>query len=194
MGTYYRHTRSEKREVLYSFQCEHCGKNSGTLTAVIVGPEATDNSNFKSLSPEREEKLCSRAHVNLVEKVKEVHKDATEKNIFSTEFRDQCPYCSQPQSWAVSGLKKKMFENPIVCLGVGTVFGVIAVLGHYFTDMEYMTLPLAAGIFALGVAAAAVCLVWNIVKISTKSKKTATGVRNIPVIDWSTVGNLLNEQ
>ena len=49
--------------MLYSFQCEHCGKNSGTLTAVIVGPEATDNSNFKSLSPEREEKLCSRAHV-----------------------------------------------------------------------------------------------------------------------------------
>lgn len=193
MGTYYRHTRSEKAEVPYSFQCEHCGKNSGSLRAVITGMEATDNSNFKTLNDEREEKLRKRAHENLVQKIKDTHKDAVEKNIFSTDFRDQCPHCSQPQSWAVSGLKKKMFENPIVCLGVGGVFSVIAVLGHYFTDMEYITLSLAGGIFAIGVAAAVACLVWNVAKINIKSKKTSSGVRNLPVIDWGYVKDLLNE-
>ena len=193
MGTYYQHTRSEKAEVPYSFQCEHCGKHSGSMRAVITGPEATDNSNFKTLNAEREEKLRQRAHENLVQAMKEIHKDAVEKNIFSTDFRDQCPHCNQPQSWAVSGMKKKMFENPIVCLGVGAIISLIAVLCHYFTDMEYVTLSVAAGIFAIGVAAAIVCLIWNVTKINIKTKKTASGVRNLPVIDWSTVKELLNE-
>ena len=192
MGSYYKHKRSEKVEVPYSFQCEHCGKDSGLLKAVLVGTEATDNSNFKTLSQDREDNLCKRAHEYLVQKVKETHKDAEEK-IFSTEFRDQCPNCRQPQSWAVSGLKKKMFENPLVCLGVGAFFAVIAVIGHYFTDEEYMTLTLAAGIFGVGVAAAVACLVWNVVKINIKSKKTAVGMHNFPVIDWSGVQSLLNE-
>ena len=195
MGSYYRHTRSEKAEVPYSFQCEHCGKDTGPMMAVIVGPEATDNSNFKTLNPDREQKLCKRAHDNLVNELKSLHKNATEKNIISTKFNDQCPNCHQPQSWAVSGLKNKMFENPLVCLGVGTVFSVIAVLAHFFADnMEYVTLPMAAGIFGLGVAAAAGCLVWNVIKINSKSKKTASGMHNLPKIDWSAVSNLLEEQ
>lgn len=193
MGTYYRHTRSEKAEVPYSFQCEHCGKNSGALRAVINGPEAEDNSNFKTLNEEREEKLCRRAHENLVREMKSIHKDAVEKKIFSTDFIDKCPHCSQPQSWAVSGLKKKMFENPIVCLGVGAVISLLAVLCHYFTDMEYVTLPLAAGIFAVSVAAAVVCLLWNMAKISAKTKKTSSGAKNLPVIEWGAVQGLLNE-
>lgn len=193
MGSYYRHTRSEKAEVPYSFQCEQCGKSSGPLRAVITGTEATDNSNFKTLSPDREEKLRKRAHENLVREIKDVHKDAVENHIFSTDFHDQCPYCHQPQSWAVSGLKRNMFQNPIVCLCVGAIFGVIGVLGHYFTDMEYMTLSAAAGIFAVGVVAAAGCLVWNIIKINQKTKKTASGMRNTPVIDWNPVQSLLNE-
>ena len=194
MGTYYRHTRSEKAEVPYSFQCEHCGKDSGPMRAVINGPDATYNSNFKNLSPDREEKLCREAHAKLVRELKDVHQNVVEKKIFSTDFHDQCPYCHQPQSWAVSGLKNKMFENPLVCLGVGTFIAVIAVLVYYFGDMEYMTLSVAAGIFGAGVVAAIGCLVWNVIKINAKVRKTASGVQRFPVIDWSAVQNLLNEQ
>lgn len=194
MGTYYRHTRTEKAEVPYSFQCEHCGKESGLLTAAIVGPEATYNSNFKTLSPDREDKLCREAHGNLVRKMKEIHKDVVEKKIFSTDFNDQCPFCHQPQSWAVSGLKKKMYENPSVCLGVGTIIALIAVACHYVGDMEYMTLSVAAGIFGVGAVAALGCLVWNVIKIQQKTKKTASGVQRFPVIEWDAVQSLLNEQ
>lgn len=193
MGTYYRHTRSEKAEVPYSFQCEHCGKDSGPMRAVINGPEATFNSNFKTINPDRESKLCKEAHENLVRELKSIHKNTVEKKIFSTDFHDECPYCHQPQSWAVSGLKNKMFENPIVCLGVGTIIAVIAVLVYYFGDVEYMTLSLAAGIFGVGVVAAAGCLVWNVIKINSKVKKTSSGVQRTPVIDWGAVQNLLNE-
>lgn len=177
----------------YSFQCEHCGKDSGILRAVIVGTEATENSNFKTLKPERDKKLCQRAHENLVRKMKEIHKNAGE-NVYAKEFLDQCPCCHAPQSWAVSGMKKKMFENPLVCLCVGAVFAVIAVLGHYFSDMEYLTLTAAAGVFGAGVVAAAGCLIWNVVRINSKTKKTAAGNRNLPSIDWSAVQNLLEEQ
>ena len=52
-------------------------------------------------------------------------------------------------------------------MGAGAVNSVIAVLCHYFTDMEYVT---------LSVAAAVGCL-----------------VRNLPVIDWSAVKELPNE-
>ncbi len=193
MGTYYRHMRSEKAEVPYSFLCEHCGKDSGPLRAVITGMEASDNSNFKTLNEQREEKLCKRAHEYLVRQVKEVYKDAVEKKVFSVDFKDQCPYCHQPQSWAISGLRKKLFENPTVCLVVGTIFALLAVFVHYFGDMEYVTLPLAAGIFAVGAVAAAACLVYNMSKLGVKSRKTASGAGQLPVIDWEAVRNLLNE-
>lgn len=194
MGAYYQHTRVEKANVPYSFRCEHCGKDSGPQEAVITGPEARENSNFKTLNPTQEEKLCKRAHENLVREIKGIYKDTVENNIFSTDFHDKCPHCNQPQSWALSVLKKKRFENPAVCLGVGTIISLIIVLGYYFSIADYFTLSMAAVVFAFGVAAAIVCLLWNMIKIGIKGKKTASGMQNLPVIDWSPVQNLLNEQ
>jgi len=194
MGTYYRHTRSEKAEVPYSFQCERCGKESGLLRAVIVGSDANYNSNFKTLSPDREEKLSREAHGYLVRKMKKIHEDAVEKKIFSTDFHDECPFCHQPQSWAVSGLKKKMYDNPIACLVVGAIVAMIVLVGHYSGDIEFMTLPVAAGVFAVGVVAALCALVWNVIKIQKKTRKAASDVRRFPVIDWDAVRNLLNEE
>lgn len=194
MGTYYRHTRTEKANVPYSFQCEQCGKESGPLTAVIIGPEATYNSNFKTLSPDREEKLCREAHGKLVRKLQGTHRDVVEKKIFSMEFKDQCPFCQQPQSWAVSGLKKKMYGNPAVCLGLGTIIALIALACHYSGDMEYVTIPMVAGIFGVGVVAALGCLVWNVIKIRQKTKNSASGVQHFPIIEWDAVQELLREQ
>ncbi len=194
MGTYYRHTRTEKANVPYSFVCEQCGKESGPLTAVIIGPEATYNSNFKTLNPDREEKLCKDAHDRLVRKLKETHRDAVEKKIFSLDFKDQCPFCQQPQSWAVSGLKKKMYGNPGVCLFLGAFLALIALVCHYSGDMEYVTLPMAAGIFGVGAVAALGCLIWNVIKIQQKTRKTNPGPQRFPVIEWDAVGSLLNEQ
>ena len=193
MSTYYKHTRTEQVEVPYSFRCEHCSKESGSMWAVVTG-EATTNSNFKTINDEQEKKLRERTHKNLVAKTKELHKDVTEKNIYPSDFKDVCPHCHQPQSWAVSGMKNKLFENLIVALCVGGFFALIAVLGHYFSDMEYLTLPLAGGIFALGAAVAVLLLIWNLVQLGVKTKKTSSGTqKNLPVINWEAVSSLLNE-
>lgn len=193
MSSYYRHTRTETVEVPYSFRCEHCSKDSGSMWAVVTG-EAETKSNFRTINDEQEKNLRLRAHKNLVLNVKALHENVTVKNIFPTVFKDACPHCHQPQSWAVSGLKDKMFENPIVALCVGGFFGLIAALGHYFTDMEYLTLPLAGGIFAVGAAVALVLLIWNMIMLAAKKKKTSSGAqKNLPVINWAAVQNLLDE-
>ena len=192
MGTYYRHIRTERAEVPYSFQCEHCGQESGLRRAVIVGPKATYSSNFDTLSPDREEMLRRQAHNNLVRKMKEIHKDAVEKKIFPKDFNDQCPFCYKYQSWAVPLLKKKMYKEPKVCLIVGTIIAMIVVTCCY--DIDTGALPMAAGIFVAGAVAALGCLVWNVMKIQQKIKETASGVQRFPVIEWDAVRNLLNEQ
>ncbi len=193
MSTYYKHKRTESTEVPYSFQCEHCMKDSGLLTATITG-EAEHSSNFNVLTEKETVKLHERAHANLVKELKTVHKDATEKQIYSTKFRDECPHCHKPQSWGVSGLKNKMFENPIVITLVGAFFSIIAVIGHYFTEEEFMTLQLAAGIFGAGLAIAVIVLIWNIIQINIKAGKAAAGMqKNVPVINWQAVQSMLNE-
>ena len=197
MGSYYKHTRSEHIELPYSFQCEHCGKDSGSMRAVITGADAIYNNYTKTLNDKQEEKLHQEAHKNLVKEIKNVHKDVVEKQIYPTEFHDNCPSCHQPQSWAVSGLQKKKYQNPIVCLALGIFFGLWALLIYFIDDDPSMkaTMPYtAAVIFVVGVVSAIGCLLWNIRKINQKTKQTSSGVQHVPVIEWGAVQHLLNEQ
>ena len=57
MGSYYRHRKTESVDVPYSFRCEQCMKDSGTLKATITGMEAEMNSNFKTLNEKNQKKL-----------------------------------------------------------------------------------------------------------------------------------------
>lgn len=193
MSSYYRHTRTEKVEVPYSFRCEHCSKDSGSMWVTVVG-QAQENSNFKTLNDEREKKLCKQAHLNLVRKIQALHKDVVEKQIFSTDFNDSCPHCHQPQSWAVSGLKSQLYKNPVVALCVGAFFSLVVVAGHYSEMERDLPLSLAGWIMAVGVAAALGLLIWNLIKLGMKTKKTSSGTqKNLPVINWAAVQSLLDE-
>ena len=122
--------------------------------------------------------------------MKETYKDATEKQIYSTEFKDECPFCHKPQSWAVSGLKKDMFTTPIVC----AVIGLILAAGCYFFAEVDNNLAVALAVAAVFLAAAVVIFIVNLVKIGSKMKKTSSSTqRNLPVIEWSAVQRILNE-
>lgn len=192
---YYKHTRVKDTNVPYHFQCENCMKNSGDLQAHIIGAEAVYNSNFKTINDDRANKLEKEAYENLAKKVKETYKDATEKEIYSTEFKDECPHCHKPQSWGVSGLKKKRFDTPIVIFILGIIFFVIALIAYYFTDIEYLTLPIVFGILGVAVVCSIIVFIWNTLKIKKKIKETsANGTQNTPVIDWNTVQELLSEK
>lgn len=190
MGTYYRHRKTESVEVPYSFRCEQCMKDSGTLKATITGMEAEMNSNFKTLNEKNRKKLDEIAHTYLVREVKEVHRNATEKNIYSKVFKDECPYCHKPQSWAISGAKDDMFGTPIVCVILGIIIGAGC---YFFSGVENnLTIALVAAGICLALAAGS--LILNIIKIQNKKKQTATVVqKNVPVIEWDAVDHILGE-
>lgn len=190
MGTYYRHKKSESINVPYSFKCEQCMKDSGPLSATIVGMEAEINSNYRELEYNKQQKLNEMAHKNLVRDAKEAYKNATEKQIFVKAFKDECPHCHKPQSWAVSGLKNDMFGNSIVSL----IVGLIVAAGCYFFSGVDNAMQIAIAAFGISVVVAVILLVVNIAKVSSKKKKTANVTqRNVPVIEWSAIQNILNE-
>lgn len=190
MGTYYKHTKTEKIDVPYSFCCEQCMKDSGPMVAVIYGSQAEINSNYNKLDEKKQQKLAEMAHANLVRAVKEAHRNATEKNIYIKAFKDQCPFCNKPQSWAVSGIKDEMFSTPIVCV----VAAIIVALGCYFFSGVEENLMIAIAVMGIGLVAAAGSLLFNLSKVLRKKKQTSTAARkNVPVIEWDVVRYLLNE-
>lgn len=187
--TYYKHTRVRETRIPYSFECENCKQNSGNLQAHIVGAEAIHNSNFREISDDRAEKLEKQAYKNLAVKVKKAYKDATEKGIYWTEFKDECPHCHKSQSWGVSGLKKNRFDTPFVIFGVGIMLFIVLLIGHY------VTLPIAFGILGASFVCAVISFIWNTIKINMRAKETsASGTKNLPNIDWNRVQELLNAE
>lgn len=175
----------------YSFRCEQCMKDSGQLVATISGIEAEINSNYKELEYNKQQILNEQAHKNLVRAVKDAHTNATQKNIFSKDFKDECPHCHKPQSWAVSGLKDDMFGTPIVCVILGIILGA----GCYFFSGVDNALTIAIIVAGICFVLAAGSLILNIIKIGNKKKQTsAVSQKNVPEIEWGAVQDILNEK
>ena len=56
MSTYYKHTKRMSVDIPYSFRCEQCMQETGTLTATIQA-QAELNTNFKNLNEKKQQKL-----------------------------------------------------------------------------------------------------------------------------------------
>lgn len=187
MSTYYKHTKKMSIDVPYSFRCEQCMQESGTLMATIQA-QAELNTNFKKLNEKKQQKLDEMAKANLVKEVKRAHQNATEKQIYDTAFKDKCPHCQKPQSWAVSGIKNGMFSTPVVCVILGIILGA----GCYFFSGMDNSLTIAIVVAGACFVAAVASLVWNIIKLGSKKKQTSSAMqKNVPVIQWEAVGELL---
>ena len=187
MGSYYKHTRTESAKVPYSFRCEQCMKDSGTRQATIVGNEAVHNS-MSNMQKEAFQKLKNA--------LQEAYENAEGKHIYAKEFNDICPHCGKPQSWAVANLKNKLFENSIVSVIVGLIFAV----GSYFYIKsepgrfeESWQLGVPIGIMAVAVLIAILLFAINMVKMSSKNKKTANVMqKNLPDIQWDAVEGMID--
>jgi hypothetical protein len=196
MGSYYKHTRTESAKVPYSFRCEQCMKDSGTRQATIVGNEAVHNSMSRKISQKEEAKMQEEAFQKLKNALQEAYENAEGKHIYAKEFNDICPHCGKPQSWAVANLKDKLFENSIVSVIVGLIFAV----GSYFYIKsepgrfeESWQLGVPIGIMAVAVIIAILLFAVNMVKMSSKNKKTANVMqKNLPDIQWDAVEGMID--
>lgn len=194
MGSYYEHKRTESVKLPYSFRCEHCMSDSGPLLATVTG-SGTKNSIMKDVNETDEKKMREEAHKDLVRTLKRLHKDIVEKQVFTAIFTDECPHCHKPQSWGISIAKEGMIAGPLAFLIFGIFLGGVGAILQKTGDVDYMTPPVVAGVVALGAIAAAVNLVWNMIKVNKKKKMLSTAVqKNLPVIEWETVQFLLDEQ
>ena len=196
MGSYYKHTRTESAKVPYSFRCEQCMKDSGTRQATIVGNEAVHNSMSRKISQKEEANMQKKAFQKLKNALQEAYENAEGKHIYAKEFNDICPHCGKPQSWAVANLKNKLFENSIVSVIVGLIFAV----GSYFYIKsepgrfeESWQLGVPIGIMAVAVLIAILLFAINMVKMSSKNKKTANVMqKNLPDIQWDAVEGMID--
>ncbi len=188
MSTYYKHTKRMSVDIPYSFRCEQCMQETGTLTATIQA-QAELNTNFKNLNEKKQQKLDEMAQANLVREVKRVHQNAVEKQIYDAAFKDKCPSCQKPQSWAVSGVKNGMFGTPIVCVILGIILGA----GCYFFSGVENNMMIAIVVAGACFVGALVSLIWNIAKLGNKKRQTSSVIQqNAPVIQWAAVQELLS--
>lgn len=128
--------------------------------------------------------------------LQEAYENAEGKHIYAKEFNDICPHCGKPQSWAVANLKNKLFENSIVSVIVGLIFAV----GSYFYIKsepgrfeESWQLGVPIGIMAVAVIIAILLFAINMVKMSSKNKKTANVMqKNLPDIQCDAVEGMID--
>ena len=84
-----------------------------------------------------------------------------------------------------------MFTTPIVCFIVGIILGA----GCYFFSGVDNSLTIAIVVAGICFALAAGSLILNIIKVSSKKRKTSVSCqKNVPVIEWSAVQDLLDEK
>lgn len=187
MGSYFKHTQTKSVNVQYAFRCEQCLKESGPQTATISA-SAEINTLSRVLSDREQRKLNGLSHAALVRAVKTAYQEAVDKHMYDGAFRDECPYCHQPQSWAISKMQDDQFIMPIAIL----IVGIIVSLGvYFFTDGK--SIPLALGIFAAGILIASGFLLRNRIKIRSKQKAASSAMEhNLPSIQWEAVQDLLD--
>jgi len=167
--------------------------DSGILNVTITGSAVKDTI-IKELSQKDEEKLRRKAHEDLIRTLKKLQENTAQKQVFPTIFSDECPHCHKPQSWGVSGTKEGWYVGPLFFIICGIIVAAVSLMGKETWEINYENIPLALGIVAVGVVAGVISLIWNIYKIKKKKKITnAAAQKNLPVIQWECVQNLLNE-
>lgn len=107
MGNY-TYSGSAKKEVLYHYICEHCGKEVSRSYMLEV--------NATNCESEFQAQSC--IEHDMKEKVNNFMKSCDEGNF---PFVDECPYCHKHQSWKVK--ESKIY--PIIGLIAGLIPGFI---------------------------------------------------------------------
>jgi len=156
------------------------------FTQIYVNKIGADNYNRPYYDAEKER----------METLQEAYENAEKKHIYVNAFKDTCPHCGKPQSWAVANMKNKLFENSIVSVIVGLIFAV----GSYFYIKsepgrfeESWQLGVPIGIMAVAVLIAILLFAINMVKMSSKNKKTANVMqKNLPDIQWDAVEGMID--
>lgn len=151
MASYYEHKRTAKTVVTYQFVCEQCGGQSGAIAADFI-EEATRRTNYKQLPQQDNDVLCTQARERLANKLNTAKTDA-EKGKYCEEFKDECPHCGKPQSWAVGAKSYNMWVFSILFAIIGGIACLVLNYSKWDITIPFMYgLLIVVGLFLLGMA------------------------------------------
>jgi len=172
---YITHNAQATRIYQYHFICEHCGKDSGLLSAAEVGYGSINTPAKRALSPEQSIELQNSAQASLDTAI-EACKRRFDKGKYGGKLKGKCPYCGKRQSWELPGSKAKPWLNALYGTAAGLMLMIIAML---IDDKwgNYMAICVPLG-FGLGLLIGYTMLA----KKKVDSKRTSE--RNLPEVIW----------
>ena len=153
MAVYFKHTRTVTQNVPYQFFCEHCRQDSGPLAAEFKAEATRSLTTKRPLTEEEKAQLDQEAAGKLHQSIQKARRGAQEE-AFSESFKDKCPHCGKPQSWALKGMKHLPFSyaligaffTALICLSIH-LFGIVSI--SFGTGMA-ATLAAALALMAVG--------------------------------------------
>lgn len=172
---YITHTAQATHIYHYHFVCEHCGRDSGLLSAAEVGYGSVNTPGKSGLSPQQRAQIQSSAQVSL-EKAIIVRRQKFAQGKYGGKLKGKCPHCGRHQSWELQGTKAR----PWLYAVYGTAAGLMAMAIAMLIDQDignYMALCVPVG-FGLGLMSGYVWLA------KTKVDSKRTDERNLPEVIW----------
>lgn len=175
MGRAFDLTYVVTQNVPYTFRCEHCGKNSGTLVAEFQGKAVRAVIFPRKIKEHEKGPMYETATELLRRRLQRGQRDA-EKEIFVPNFKDKCPHCGSAQSWSLKRMRylpvsygmKGAFLAALLCVNI-SFFGVIT----------------TGTALKIGVIIGLICMVVGFVRLGAKKFETKTvQEKHIPQIDW----------
>lgn len=181
-GVYTDHTRKATHIIYYSFTCQHCGQESGTLVEELTGTANKRKSGYRVPLNEKEEAaLAYEASHNLKSKLKSRQTEVTNGDYSS--FDGKCPHCGKIQKWGIGSFGRDVIVRALALTGLLAFLGVFPTA---FATGKFDAVR-TTKVFGLILAASfVVFFLWQmIVWIRNKRSTKAFRKDDAPHIQWN---------
>ena len=179
---------TQKHNVMYRYQCENCGKNSGWLTKEFIGQGeipageiATDANGRLSEDgmAKAQREAMEAAAASLCKTIRYAVDDVKRERY--TGFNGVCPHCSAPQTWYVRHSFSRAITDSLI-MAIGLPIIPLVLMGVYESDYFYWALWSPVVLFLLSFVCLSIrCLIM---------KRQVCNVVNPqkPFINWGGAG------
>lgn len=177
MAVYFKHKHTVTQNIPYYFVCEQCHQDSGTLSAEFKAEASRELMTKRPLTSDEKTQLDQDATEKLKKQVHDAMEN-TKRAEISNRFKDTCPHCGKPQSWALKGMQ----HLPCSYALIGAF--LTALLCIVINALGIASFSFGAGLIATLVIAMIAMLVGFIQVGAKKARTKNVRQRELPKIQW----------
>jgi len=162
----------------YHFVCEHCGKDSGMLSAQVLGIADINISGKGRPSLDQQMELQTRAQAS-AKAALQAKINGAEKGRYGEGVSSKCPNCGKIQSWELRSGRWKPLINALQGLLAGFLIMIFAsIFGKEAGSATVICMPIGLGIG----------LIFGLIqRTRAKIDSTKTTTRNKPEFIWPNI-------